>query len=79
MQRQDLMGLPMNRSSPGPSKLRMAGAGMELAATILLCMFLGYQLDRWLGTSEPWGLIVGALLGMTGSIYRMYLSLKPKP
>ncbi|WP_153555228.1 AtpZ/AtpI family protein [Roseimaritima sediminicola] len=43
---------------------RLAGLGMELAGVILVGTGLGYVVDRFvLGAAQPWGLIVGCLLG----------------
>ena len=39
------------------------GMGFEIAVPVMLFTFLGYKADGWLGT-EPWLLVVGALLGM---------------
>ncbi len=41
------------------------GTGMQIAASMLLFVGLGIGADRWLGTT-PWGVIVGAVLGMVG-------------
>lgn len=43
------------------------GLGMQIAASMLLFVGLGYLADRYLGTS-PWGLLVGAVLGMVGIV-----------
>ena len=47
------------------------GLGFEIAAPIVLCTFLGYKVDQWLG-SEPWLLVVGSLLGMTLAFYNLF-------
>lgn len=39
----------------------------ELVAGVLVGAFLGWLLDRWLGSS-PWGLIVFLLLGFAAGI-----------
>ena len=44
------------------------GFGMQLAAGMLLFVGLGIGVDRWLGTT-PWGVIVGAALGMVGILW----------
>ena len=38
---------------------------------VVLFTFLGYKADGWLGT-EPWLLVVGALLGMAVSFYTLF-------
>jgi hypothetical protein len=70
--------LPMNQPPSRPGAMRFAGAGAELAATILLCMFLGHRLDRAMALNRPWGMIVGALLGLTVSMYRLFRQLIPR-
>jgi ATP synthase protein I len=44
------------------------GLGIQLAATIVLCFFIGRWLDQSLNTA-PWLTIAGALLGATGGLY----------
>jgi F0F1-type ATP synthase assembly protein I len=39
----------------------------QLAGSILLGVFLGRYLDRWLGTT-PWLMLVGLFLGLTAGI-----------
>jgi len=39
-------------------------------------MFLGYRLDRWLGT-DPWLFVVGALLGISIGFYGFFKSVQP--
>lgn len=41
------------------------GLGVQIGGAMLLFVGLGIAADRWLGT-EPWGVIVGAALGMIG-------------
>jgi len=51
--------------------------GFELVVPIVLLMFAGYQLDRWL-ESQPWFLLVGALLGMAVGFYTLFRRLLPR-
>ena len=44
--------------------------GVEIAVPVVLFTFLGYKADGWLGT-EPWLVVVGALLGMAVSFYTL--------
>jgi len=53
-----------------------AGLGIEIAAPILLCTYLGYRADIWLGT-EPWLLVVGALLGISATFYNLFRRVLP--
>ncbi len=41
--------------------------GLQSAASMAFFVGVGYLMDGWLGT-RPWGLIVGAVLGMTAVI-----------
>ena len=43
----------------------------EFAGAVFLFWFLGRLFDNWLGT-EPWGQIVGALLGWVGGFLHVY-------
>ncbi len=46
------------------------GLGVELAAAVAGLTLVGFWIDRHYG-SEPWGLLIGALLGMIGGMYNM--------
>lgn len=54
------------------------GAGMQFAAFIAICLFLGMWLDRKLGTA-PWLLIAGAALGGVGGFWMLYRTLVVAP
>ncbi len=43
------------------------GLGVQIGGAMLFFVGLGIAADRWLGT-EPWGVIVGAVLGMVGIV-----------
>jgi ATP synthase protein I len=44
------------------------GLGIQLAATIVVCFFLGRWLDQVLNTA-PWLMILGAFVGAAGGLY----------
>ena len=44
------------------------GTGMQIGASMVFFVGLGLLVDRWLGTT-PWGVIIGACLGMVGIMY----------
>lgn len=44
------------------------GLGIQLAATIVVCFFLGRWLDQVLNTA-PWFTIIGAFIGAAGGLY----------
>ncbi|MEO8196464.1 MAG: AtpZ/AtpI family protein [Thermoanaerobaculia bacterium] len=50
--------------------MRLAGSGIELAAAVGGFALLGYWIDRHYGSS-PWGILIGALLGLIGGFYNL--------
>lgn len=44
------------------------GLGIQLAATIVICVFIGRWLDQVLNTS-PWVLVLGAFIGVAAGLY----------
>lgn len=50
--------------------LQVAGVGWEFVAALIVCIGLGWLIDRWLG-SMPWGIIVGSVLGFAVGLYRL--------
>lgn len=61
---------PRHTSTP-PSGAEYAGAGLQLALTLVVFMFLGLWLDKRLGSS-PWFLIIGVVIGAVGGFYSLY-------
>lgn len=45
---------------------------VELMAAFLTWGGIGWLVDAWLGTA-PWGLLIGALVGMAAGLYLIYL------
>lgn len=43
---------PEKRKSPDKPWMRLAGAGMELAATVIFFAAVGYLLDRWFAMEQ---------------------------
>ena len=54
--------------SPGP--LRYAGLGIQLAATVMVCVFVGQWVDRKVGTDGIFT-ILAPLLGFGGVMYSL--------
>jgi F0F1-type ATP synthase assembly protein I len=50
--------------------MRLAGAGVELAAAVGGFAALGLLWDRHRGSS-PWGLLTGTILGLVGGLYNL--------
>ena len=55
------------RRARGPS-MRLAGLGVELAATVAGFVFLGLWID-WHYESRPWGILICMGLGLVGGMY----------
>ncbi|MEE9436616.1 MAG: AtpZ/AtpI family protein [Candidatus Adiutricales bacterium] len=54
--------------------------GLTMAGSIILCFFIGYFLDKWLGTRGIF-LIIFILLGIAGggwTVYRQIMRLEEK-
>lgn len=45
--------------------------GVQLAGSMLVYIFIGYFLDRWLDTA-PWLLLVGSVVGMFAFYVQLY-------
>jgi len=54
----------------GSSGYKLLGLGMELAAAVTGLALLGYWIDRHFG-SAPWGLLIGAVIGVVGGMYNL--------
>jgi F0F1-type ATP synthase assembly protein I len=54
-----------------PGGWQFAGAGLELAGAVLVCMGCGYLLDRGMDWQRPWGLVGGALIGFAVGMARL--------
>lgn len=59
---------PARRLPPG--MMRLAGAGVELAAGLGGACLLGWWIDHHFGT-RPWGLLVCAIVGVVGGLYNL--------
>lgn len=53
-----------------PEWIRHSGIGIEFAAAVGGFAAVGYWIDRTYG-SAPWGVIVGAALGLIGGMYNL--------
>jgi ATP synthase protein I len=69
---EDGSGRPSGGSrGSGPDLARGLSLAFEFAGAVLLFWFLGRLIDSWLGT-EPWGQVVGSVLGWVGGILHVY-------
>jgi len=62
------MAMPGRRQ--GPSLWRYSGIGFELIGAVGALSLFGYWIDRHFGTT-PWGLIIGALIGIIGGLWNL--------
>ena len=52
--------------------LQYSGIGIQMAATILICWWLGQQLESSIELfSTPWGQLTGLFFGMFAGIYNL--------
>jgi ATP synthase protein I len=57
-------------SAEGRAETRGWAVGIEFVGTVLVCGFIGWGIDRWMGFKTPWGLIVLLLLGFAAGTRR---------
>jgi ATP synthase protein I len=53
----------------------MTSIGLILPSSIAVGLFLGYYLDRWLGTA-PWLLLIFTLLGVASGLLSLLRAIK---
>jgi ATP synthase protein I len=68
--------LPTRPQRPDLRKLaELSSLGLMLPSSIIVGLFLGYILDRWLGT-RPWLLLVFTVLGVVSGLLSLFRALK---
>ncbi|MBI3301176.1 MAG: AtpZ/AtpI family protein [Deltaproteobacteria bacterium] len=65
----------MPKENPLLSYGRYGALGFEFAGAVLAGILVGRYADTFLGT-EPWLMILGAVGGMAGAIYRLIIVLQ---
>jgi ATP synthase protein I len=67
-----------NRRPPRPNFRKLAelsSIGLMLPSSIIVGLFFGYVLDRWLGT-RPWLLLIFTVLGVISGLLSLFRALK---
>ena len=60
--------------------LRYSGIGFQIAGTVAVGFFIGYELDKWLHTSQPYFTAVVSLVFVFLGLYiGLKDFIKPKP
>jgi F0F1-type ATP synthase assembly protein I len=64
-------------TAPKPDNrfMRYSGIGFQLAATIGAGVFIGYELDKWQKTSQPYYTIGFSILFLVAGFYMMFKEL----
>lgn len=62
-----------SRSGSGGAGFKM---GLELVSSVLVGAFMGFWIDRWIGTS-PWAFIVLTLLGFVAGVMNLLKATMP--
>lgn len=55
---------------PGSDWVRLSSLGFELLGAVGGFTLMGWLWDRYQGTS-PWGVVIGAILGLIGGMYNL--------
>ena len=66
------------KEKPINSYLRYSGIGFQLAGTIGIGVFIGYELDKWQKTSQPWFTIGCSILFLVAGFYLAFRELLRK-
>ncbi|MEN6310034.1 MAG: AtpZ/AtpI family protein [Acidobacteriota bacterium] len=69
----------MMTPNPAPSFFKKAAElsslGLMLPSSIVVGLFFGYILDRWLGT-HPWFLLIFTVLGVVSGLISLFRALR---
>jgi F0F1-type ATP synthase assembly protein I len=58
------------RDRETPSWVRFSGVGIEFSAAVAGFTLVGYWIDSKYD-SRPWGVLIGAILGLVGGMYNL--------
>lgn len=65
----------MSKEHPWLTYGRYGALGFEFAGAVIAGILLGRYVDEWLGTG-PWAMLLGAVGGLSGAIYRLVVVLQ---
>jgi len=51
--------------------LKYSGVGIQMAATVIICLFLGEWIGKYFNQSEI-GMLIGVFFGLFASIYNLF-------
>lgn len=63
---------------PTNNYLRYSGLGFQLAGAVGLGFFIGYELDKWQKTKEPYYTLVFTMLFLAAGFYTVFKDLMKK-
>jgi|TARA_B100001971_G_C17839295_1_gene357742 F0F1-type ATP synthase assembly protein I len=52
-----------------------SGLGIQMAVTMMVCLWLGNKAEVHLGVTEPWGQLGGLFFGLFASTYNLFKSI----
>lgn len=55
--------------------MQYSGVGIQMAVTMLLCLWLGFKAEELWGFPSPWGQLSGLFFGVFASIYNLIKSI----
>ena len=69
------MGFLGNKGIDFRKLAEASSVGLILPSSIAVGLFLGYMLDKWLGTA-PWMLLIFLVLGIVSGLLSLYRAMK---
>lgn len=51
--------------------MQAASLGLEIAAAVFLCAFIGFKADEFF-RSQPWGMVAGLVIGSLAGLWNAY-------
>ena len=56
--------------------LAYSGLGIQMVITMLLCLWIGMEIEDYFSISSPWGQLIGLFFGIFTSLYNLIKSVK---